>query len=163
MDCEIYNGKRLRDGMKKLLDDHHWHYFVTANLNSDATWERARSLLRSWHARIDRQLIGPKWARKTDLRTKFIAFFEGEKTNPHWHLMLRLNKREYSRFERQAPPIWRELTKSGTMDVKLLLCKRSQLSTGSYSPKRIWHKQSYEQFVISSEFVTDNSNNPKET
>lgn len=44
--------------------------------------------LYNFEARVNRALIGPKWARRPQQRIEAICILEKPASNPHWHLLV---------------------------------------------------------------------------
>ncbi len=139
--------------MRELLARKDWDYFVTANLNRQTNWQGARRLLRDWHARLDRKLLGGRWARKTEQRTLFIAFYEGAETNEHWHMLLKATKAKNEIFENEAARLWEGLVASGSLDIQKLATQDDALRVGGYITKELWKQDAVERFVVSTEFL----------
>lgn len=143
----------IQDGIRQLLAEQDWDYFVTANLNRRTNWQGARRLLRDWHARLDRRLLGGRWARKTGQRTLFIAFYEGAETNEHWHMLLRTTRAKNEIFANEAARLWEGLVESGSLDIRPLATKGDALRVGGYITKELWQRGAVERFVLSTEFI----------
>ena len=145
-------NKDIKKGMRELLRQFDWDYFVTVNFNRATNWEGARKNLKEWHGRLDRQLLGGRWAKKLDKRTFFIAFSEGGETNLHWHMMVKVADGKHEKFEKNAARLLRGIVKSGTLDVQKLATKDDELRTSNYSIKDLWRDEAVERFVMSTEF-----------
>lgn len=148
---------RLRAGVETMLHEMGAGYFVTLNFNRETTYDGARTALKAWHARVDKQLLGGSWSRKpAEQRSKFMAFAEKLDTNPHWHLLLRLGDgTDAERFEQVAAECWRRLIVSGELDVKKLNTPSDQQRTAGYVTKDLWRTDAIEHFVLSEEFIQD--------
>lgn len=101
-------------------------HFVTLVFNEPRALSLAHRKLRDWHARIDRALLGPKWAkRERSDRTLFFAFPEHIETNIHYHLLVRpaLTRTQFA-FEDIAVTAWSDLVPAGDVTVFPITQKR---------------------------------------
>ncbi len=135
-----------------MMRKYDWDYFITANFNRATNWEGTRRNLKDWHARVDRQLLGGRWAKKTKQRTFFIACSEGGETNLHWHLLAKVADGKQERFENCAAELWKQMVKSGSLDVQKLHAKPDEVRTANYTTKELWRDEAIEHFVLSTEF-----------
>lgn len=131
-------------------------YFVTANFNRDVSYNGAREALRSWHLRLDRRLLGPKWQKKpAENRTQFIAYVEHLSSNLHWHLLVRppghVSQTEFSAAAKDA---WGCLVEGGSLDIQIARSKADREKVASYCTKDLWIRENYEKFVLSTEFLS---------
>jgi hypothetical protein len=145
-------NKQVQSGMREMMAQHDWDFFVTANLHKPWRWESAKRLLRDWHASVDRRLLSGRWQRKTDQRTFFIACCENSVVNTHWHLMVKVAAEKQDRFAEIASALWVNGIASGTMDVQAIPSKQDADRAAGYALKDLWTRQGIEQFVISTEF-----------
>jgi len=152
MENSIYNNKLVRNGVRQMLAQHDWNYFVTANFNAERTQQSVRQALKRWHAKLDRKLLGGRWQRKTEQRTLFVACCENAETNVHWHLMVKVAEKRQELFEAAAAVLWEHEVASGTMDVQKLVTKADELKAASYATKGLWLAKGIESFVLSTEF-----------
>ncbi|MBO6541113.1 MAG: hypothetical protein JJ969_17140 [Rhizobiaceae bacterium] len=148
----------IRAEMGKWLKmDFEFSHFVTLATNdaglSPATMRRR---LKSWDARVNRALYGPKWQKHQDELIWFFAFLEKPSANPHWHLMLRIVGRwnedpvsTYSEFHRAAFIGWKQLMPSGTIDVQAIRAGYS--SVEEYVLKELRGAIQYSSFVTPDE------------
>jgi len=144
----------IKQEMQAFLQAQDWDYFVTANLNRSTNWHGARRLLKDWHARIDSQIVGPRWRQKTSQRTRFVAFYEGAQTNEHWHMLLKLNGKHRDIFSAEAPVIWQRLVPSGSLDIRPVLTRTDQHRISGYVVKDLWKDMAQQSFVLSEEFCS---------
>jgi len=142
----------LQEQMNVMLDGMEWDYFITANMNRPTNWLGARRLLKDWHARVDRKLLGKNWAQKHDKRSFFIAFYEGAETNEHWHLLLKVANEKNEIFENIAGAHWDYLVQSGSLDVQRLATRKDAQKAGSYMTKELYKDGAIESFILSTEF-----------
>ena len=122
-------------------------HFVTLVFNEQRALSLAHRKLIDWHARVDRALLGPKWAKreKSD-RTLFFAFPEHIQTNIHYHLLVRpaLTRTQIA-FEEIAVTAWNDLVPAGGVSVLPITRKRGVVH---YATKDIF--RNFEHAVFSS-------------
>ncbi|MAK61597.1 MAG: hypothetical protein CMK09_11505 [Ponticaulis sp.] len=139
--------KQVELEFKKFLHDQPVSHFVTLVFNEDRSVSLAHRKLRDWHARVDRALLGPKWAKreKSD-RTLFFAFPEHIQTNIHYHLLVRpaLTRTQIA-FEEIAETAWNYLVPAGSIRVLPITRKRGVID---YVTKDIF--RNFEHAVFSS-------------
>lgn len=141
-----------------MLERWHWTHFITLAINDTCSIERARRLARSWDARMNRKMLGPKWSSKPDERLFAFYFPENPETNTHWHALITLDAKSQDQWRAQhallleeTQPIWRKLVPSGTSDVKLVTNNyRSRVCR--YVAKQIDDPVCYSNFVVFREF-----------
>jgi hypothetical protein len=83
-----------------------------------------RELLKAWDAKVNREINGPKWAKRPDERLLWFAFPEKLEVNSHWHLIAQVDWpiEEKARAERamRLPQIgekhWLRLVERGSYD-----------------------------------------------
>ncbi|WP_144404580.1 hypothetical protein [Belnapia sp. F-4-1] len=93
--------------------------FVTLAFNRAIVHESAADRLTAFLARMDRKLLGPKWASQdASRRTQHISVLENPRTNPHIHLLVKPAKNNAWAFAKRVGPIWRKLVVSGSIDVQ---------------------------------------------
>ena len=92
--------------------------FVTLVFNRATTLEAAWKTLDQFHARVDRKMLGPKWAKDAGRRTRFIAFAENVESNLHLHLAAVPADRDGRLFWKVSRRIWADLVSSGNMDIE---------------------------------------------
>ncbi len=141
----------MQSSARDWLDSFQFNYFVTAVFNCQTSEQSAKSALKKWHSRVDRQLLGPKWSCKaTSERTFFVAFEEHPDSNRHYHLMLHSN--QPTTFEEVAETTWLKIVPSGALDVQPLATNADKMRTTAYATKGLWQKQSLNNFIVSTEF-----------
>jgi hypothetical protein len=148
-----YN-KALQCSFRDFVKDQESHYFITANFNRDTNLNAARKSLGHWSARIDRMLLGKNWYKKnTDERVFFIACAHHLHSNMHWHLMLRLPQDGMRKnFLFNARDYWKQIVKSGRMDIQSVLSEKDKKLTSMYATGETWQPENYNAFIFSTEF-----------
>lgn len=156
-----------RDGIEALLRrrDLGFELFVTLNFNQTTTFIGARHQLGEWAQRVDESYIGKQWSKESACRIFFIAVFENQNTNPHFHLLARLpllcwrrlaqrKFRKYWKLEWQADTLarlWVELVPSGSCCTEAIY---DLDGVARYSAKQLMRPAYAETFIISTEFHT---------
>jgi hypothetical protein len=146
-------NKQVQSGMRKMMAQYEWDFFVTANLNRATNWLGAKNALRHWHRKTDKELLGAGWQRRKSQKMFFIACCEGGETNLHWHILLKVKKGRHAKFTDMAEGFWKQIIPSGSMDVQIIPSKEDAERVIRYATKDFWRSTEIEQFVLSSEFV----------
>lgn len=116
-------------------------YFVTLAFNDvGVNISRARRCLNVWDAKVNRKLIGPKWAKKPDERMLWVFVLEKPQTNIHWHGLIRINDGLKTPFRTVAADRWKNLVRSGTSDVQAI---RSMEGLAGYVAKQVNYELCY--------------------
>lgn len=150
--------QRMRQELRKKLRDYDFTYFITlASNHQPLGYSRMRSLLKEWDARVNREINGPKWAKRPDERLVWFAFPEKIDVNPHWHLIVEVDPyiESATREDRtqRLPEIahmhWLSLVRQGSFDCQ------SVESSGviGYITKMSAEKSDFEKFVVFREFM----------
>lgn len=151
--------ERMRSELRRKLLDYRFTHFITLASNHQALgYSRMRDLLKMWDARVNRELNGPRWAKRPDERLVWFAFPEKLGVNPHWHLIVETDPciETATRAERtqQLPLIgekhWLQLVKQGSFD-----CQGVE-SDGviAYVTKMSAAKANFEKFIVFREFMS---------
>ena len=151
-------GRRERAGIIEMLERWHWTHFITLATNDMCSIERARRLVRSWDARMNRKMLGPKWTSKPDERLFAFYFPENPETNTHWHALVMLDSqlrgqwlKQHALLVEETQPIWRKLVPSGTSKV-LFVTNDVRHRARRYVAKQIDDPLCYSNFVVPREF-----------
>lgn len=119
--------KSYRDDLVKWLAnfDGQWHFAITLTSNdSERSFDRMKELLLMWEARVNKKFVGRRWykPRKAKQRMRIFAVLEKQRTNPHWHLIVRFERclNMQDAFSLAVDQIWQELLPSGDAMVKLI-------------------------------------------
>ena len=129
-------------------------YFITANFNRDSSLNSAKKTLGHWSAMVERSLLGKHWYKKeAHERISFFAFAEHLDSNLHWHLMLRLpDENMKNHFRMIAANYWKQIVKSGSMDIQPILSEQDRIKASSYVTKDLLKTENYLAFTMSTEF-----------
>jgi len=117
---------------------------------------------------MNRQIVGSRWRKKQDIHCLWIAFPEGNKSDPHWHLLFGLSPDlPHHKVEQlqdrlfasnltdalggAARTSWNKVVRSGTADVRLI-GNREGLSR--YVTKEQTDEALYNGFMTSLELKT---------
>jgi hypothetical protein len=139
------------------LDLWKFTHFISLAINDPMlSAEGARQLLKEWDARMNRALLGPKWANRPDERMFNFYFLEKPNTNPHWHGLIMLGgfddetlAHRAKILTEKAEPIWKAIKPSGTVKVKPIY---HQQGASNYIAKELGYEVSYANFVTPDEF-----------
>lgn len=150
--------KRMRQELRTKLLDYDFTYFITlASNHQPLGYPRMRALLKEWDARVNREINGPKWAKRPDERLVWFAFPEKMDVNPHWHLIVEVDplNETTTRADRTArlPEIghmhWLNLVRQGSFD-----CQGVDSSDViRYVSKVNANQTHFEKFVVCREFM----------
>lgn len=136
---------------------------------------RAVCLLDEWGKRMDRQIIGNrKYKREAEQGCEWVAFLEGIKSAPHWHVLFRLspdlapNRVKESEFrgltgtahrgkilkglEWVVHKKWNELNRTGDADCKQIYSNYINF----YDTKFLSHSENFDSFKFSPAFKNRN-------
>lgn len=113
--------------------------------------------MREFDSRVNRRLLGTKWALRHSDRIWAFWFLEKGDSNPHWHGLVRffpadgrpINEQQNA-FDREAEGIWLKLVPGGSVNVQEISVQRGVID---YVCKMIPYPVSYEHFITPDEFV----------
>ena len=118
---------------------------------------KLRHLLRQWDARVNRQLNGPKWLAHADDAIWFFAFLEKPETNPHWHLLFRINffttilpHAKLEQLKTAATAHWQRLVPSGKVSVKEINAGHDRVT--DYVAKELGYEVQYQSWTVPDDF-----------
>ena len=130
-------------------------FFATAAFNDFASLQRGYDALKFFHSKLDRKLLGKhyyKQPRKN--RTLFLAFPEHIESNLHYHLVIARPHLNEQRVLNLAPVVWQKVCRMGDLKIDSLKENDDVRATSFYSTKDVFKEQSYENFIISTQFLT---------
>jgi len=91
---------------------------ITLAFNRNTTPAGAAADLKHLHARLDRMILGPGWAKRADERTTSVAVIEHVDTNLHIHLALSCAPEHVDQIAAAVEGIWKEMIPTGSVVVK---------------------------------------------
>ena len=91
---------------------------ITLAFNRDTTPAGAAADLKHLHARLDRMILGPRWAKRAHDRTTSVAVIEHVDDNLHIHLALSCAPEFVERIAAAVAGIWKEMVPAGSVVVK---------------------------------------------
>lgn len=150
--------KRMRQELRaKLLSYDFSHFITLASNHQPLGYLRMRALLKEWDARVNREINGPKWVKRSDERLVWFAFPEKMDVNPHWHLIVQVDPHieNATRAERtdRLPEIghmhWLSLVRQGSFDCQSVESPR----VIEYITKMSAEESHFEKFVVFREFM----------
>lgn len=148
---------RTRGELVARLREMEHSYAITLGTNHRPLSTGAmRDVLKSWDARENRILNGPRWAKRPDERIMWIAFPEKQEVNPHWHLLASPDPtgfhdhraQRYHAFQRSAERTWLRLLPTGTAQCVPLRGENWEF----YITKELAKSDRIEHFILSREF-----------
>ena len=157
METQVTEISRMRRAWVDRLSEFPFSHAVTLGTNhKNWSYEVMRQKLKEWDARVNRELNGPLWTKRPDERLVWIAFPEKLHVNPHWHMLVSVDRdvgtgrraSAYAHLTATVERIWIDLVPSGTAECKAL-------DSGPwpwYITKEFQQHGRYGQFVLSREF-----------
>lgn len=157
------------------LCERYTHHVVLAT-NQPVTASMARGLLRKWDAALNSRILGGRGKGNEFLHSEWVAYLEGSKSHPHWHLAFRLcpdlkastvnrimnstlvdgdqwggyvNGKTLSGLAWLVHSCWRKYAFSGSSKVDLIT---DPAELASYITKEQFRPSASETFVLSREF-----------
>ena len=149
--------RRMRNDLVEWLQSRNYDYALTLGFNfRDVSRTVARKHLRRYDAELNRRLNGTCWLKKTDERIFWVAFPENMDTNPHWHMVVALDRQgfhddrssRYADFERLATEAWLKQFPTGTAHCAPLVGTAYEW----YITKDFEVDKKIEEFVVEREF-----------
>ncbi len=149
---------RLRKALREKLLDYDFTHFITLASNHQVLTEgRMRSLLKEWDARVNRDLIGPKWTKRPDERLLWLAFPEKMDVNPHWHMVAQIDPAidtatraaRTTRLSQTAEKLWLGLLPQGSFDCQGV----ESPDVIRYITKMSARERSFDSFIFHREFM----------
>ncbi len=107
-----------RNAVIDLVEQLHPALAITLAFNRDTTPASAARDLKHLHARLDRMVLGPGWAKRVDDRSTYVTVVEHADTNLHIHLALGCAPEFVDSIASAVPPIWKQMVPSGSVVVE---------------------------------------------
>jgi len=155
---------KFKEAIPEWLEQWKFDRFVTLATNGSmlpagragALNDRLTGLLKEWDGRMNRALVGSKWATRKEDRMWAFYFLEKAGSNAHWHGLIKfvphLPLRAESRadvFDLKAEPVWKRLVPAGTVKTLPIF---EQRGVADYIAKALPYAVSYEHFVTADQF-----------
>lgn len=157
----VHQNKKLRAAVRNMLMGQEFDYFLTfafnkQNAENGIGVDGARQKLKAWHARLERRLLGARWAHKQlSERTFFVGFVENLASNLHYHVLLRTPPAcLVNDFQALSSGIWSDVVPSGDLLAKPLHTPADRKGVITYVTKALWQGDLLDNFLISTEFST---------
>src|SRR5687768_10383968 len=89
---------QVRDELVGWINSRSFTHFVTLAPNNDhelcGNLVGLHHLIKRWDGYMNRELLGPKWAKPIYRSDRMFAFYFLEKLNvrPHWHALIRIDE-----------------------------------------------------------------------
>jgi hypothetical protein len=112
----VVNATDYRAALRAELEDLNPKLFVTLVFNRSTTLESALKTLDHFHACVDSELLGSKWAKasRAARRTRFLAVAENVGSNLHLHLAVVPADRRNKDFWKVSRRIWKACVPAAT-------------------------------------------------
>jgi len=91
---------------------------ITLAFNRNTTPAGAAADLKHLHARLDRMILGPGWAKRAAERTTYVALIEHVDDNLHIHLALSCEPQFVERIAAAVPVIWKKMIPTSSVVVE---------------------------------------------
>jgi hypothetical protein len=152
----IAHNKSIASGYAVMFEKQNFQFHITANFNRTTTLVHGRDKLRLWSSRVDRELFGSRYYKKSvDERLFFVAVPEygNSSTNLHYHMLARLPINRNDDFSRVAELIWKELNPVGSLFVQVIGdTEADRKRVIEYDLKEAWQQNCHSNIILSSEF-----------
>lgn len=89
---------------------------LTLTINRKIALTTGERHLKRFNQFINKKLNGRNWMNRQDNEVSFIAVPEKWKSNPHYHLLVKLQKKQLIKFLKNFKDCWNKQVKSGTVD-----------------------------------------------
>ena len=156
--------KELQVAFRLFLTDLHLPYFATLNFNKYLSTDAAYFCLRKFHRELDRTVLGKNFRKlPAEQRTFFIAMPEHLNSNFHYHMLLRAPEVDSSFYITHATSLCRKFFPSSSLDITNLISTDDVRRTSFYSCKDMTNQKNYENFVISTQFLSNKKNSASPT
>lgn len=144
--------QKYQQTLVEFVTRHPFNTFVTLTFNDSHSFDYMRQKLKTFHARLDRHVLGYNWAKKSAAeRTFFIAFAEKVNSNAHFHLMMKASDTRLGKIHEVAADTWKYLVPAGDCQIKSF-CDADRMRIASYVTKEQRYSENNSNFIISTEF-----------
>lgn len=107
-----------RASIRELVEQQNPALAITLAFNRATTPAAAAQDLRHLHARLDRMVLGPKWATRGEERSRYVAVIEHADTNLHIHVALSCAPQFVEQIACAVAVFWSEMVAAGSVVVK---------------------------------------------
>jgi hypothetical protein len=155
-DRVTYRGQALQSGVRKMVGEYTFTHWLTLNFHQCFCAEKAKLRLKLWTMNVQSRMFRSRQMDPCDENPfLFFAFPENtKKSQPHFHLMVRLVKSHFDYFERVAAPMWTKLVPSGTAYlVPIGNTALDHHKVGQYATKQFNRACSHDEFFVSTMLV----------
>jgi len=156
----IAYNKEIAAGFAAMFEQQNFQFHVTANFNRTTTLTNGRSKLKLWSSRVDRELFGSRYYKKSASdRLFFVAVPEygNSSTNLHYHMLVRLPENRHIEFSNVGQPIWNELNPTGSLFIQTIGdSEADRKKVIEYDLKEAWQQNCHANIILSSEFSGQN-------
>lgn len=144
--------QRVRNGWIDFVRRNNFTDFLTLNFNRRATPMMGRTQLGHFLQRLDRYLIGPRYAKHVGRRTFGLAFPEHVTSNFHFHCPLKFNHPSpmaNPSFKDLVSLFWKQEVPSGTTDIRPIY---DSAGLARYISKELLKLERFQNVILFSEF-----------
>ncbi len=119
------NRETWKEEFVHFLKDQRFTHGLTVSWNANIPMSVAREHLKQLHARVDRKLLGPRFAEKpSQVRSLALFAFEKIDLHIHCHSLWRLQSRNFLKFARLFPKdrggVWNQIAPSGSYALAIM-------------------------------------------
>ncbi len=153
--------REYRDAMKQMIeekgDKEGWDAFITLNFNCATTLNSANKKLQHFLAKLDYELIGRHWLKKTGDRTEMMFFPEHIDSNFHFHGLGKLPPKASEMPDEEIAllinTIWKGILRAGTTDFQYNTFNKHVLP--GYVTKGLARHGGIDNYILSSVFWSE--------
>ena len=144
--------QELRDGWIDFIRRNDFTDLLTLNFNRPATAMMGRKQLGRFLQRLDRYLVGPRYAKHMGRRTFGVAFPEHATSNFHFHCPVRFNNPSPMAnpgFHDAIGLFWKQEVCGGTTDIRPIY---DPTGLAHYISKELLKLERFQNIILFSEF-----------
>ena len=146
----------LREQTINWMSRDKWQYYLTLNFNRSVPKWKATNAFGEFCQRLDRQLLGPKYAKYSDRRVLIWGIPEHIRSNIHFHSLMKIDQIiEFSKLTNVVGKSWTSVVSSGTTDLQKIYDVRPLVR---YMTKEFVKPNHFDRIVFSEDFWPPDEN-----
>jgi len=144
------NVRVMREETADWMSQEKWRYYLTLNFNRAVPGWKATDAFGEFCQRVDRQLLGPKYAKYPDRRVLVWGIPEHIRSNIHFHSLMKIDQIiEFAKLTNLVSDSWRSVVSSGTTDLQKIYDVRPLVR---YMTKEFVRPNHFDRIVFSEDF-----------
>jgi hypothetical protein len=156
MEVVMNDASTLREEAISWMSRDKWQYYLTLNLNRGLPRWKATNAFGEFCQRVDRQLLGPKYAKYPERRVLVWGIPEHIRSNIHFHGLMKIDQIvEFSKLTSLVEESWKSVVSSGTTDLQKIYDLRPLVR---YMTKEFVRPNHFERIVFSEDFWPSDEN-----